>query len=76
MEGIYAFADQIKVYKAILDATHEISDWLRYHSVHLVTTKNEFGKVQSDIDLEANEIIIKHLKKSGVIYGCASEESP
>jgi len=24
MEGIYAFADQIKVYKAILDATQEI----------------------------------------------------
>ena len=32
MEGIYAFADQIKVYKAILDATQEIQDWLRYHS--------------------------------------------
>jgi fructose-1,6-bisphosphatase len=76
MEGIYAFADQIKVYKAILDATQEVQEWLRYHSVHLVASKNEFGKVQSDVDLEANEIIIKHLKKSGVIYGCASEESP
>ena len=32
MEGIYAFADQIKVYKAILDSTQEIQDWLRYHS--------------------------------------------
>jgi len=32
MEGIYAFADQIKVYKAILDATQEIQGWLRYNS--------------------------------------------
>jgi hypothetical protein len=32
MEGIYAYADQIKVYKAILDATQEIQKWLRYHS--------------------------------------------
>lgn len=76
MEGIYAFADQIKVYKAILDATQEIQGWLRYNSVHLVAQKNEFGKVQSDIDLEANEIIMKHLKTSGVIYGAASEEFP
>ena len=32
MEGIYAYADQIKVYKAILDATTEVQKWLRYHS--------------------------------------------
>ena len=32
MEGIYAFADQIKVYKAILDATQEVQKYLRYHS--------------------------------------------
>ena len=32
--------------------------------------------MQSDVDLEANEIIVKHLKKSGVIYGYASEEFP
>jgi fructose-1,6-bisphosphatase len=75
MEGIYAFADQIKVYKAILDATQEIQEWLRYHSVNLVALKNEFGKVQSNIDLEANDIIYKHLKTSGVIFGYASEES-
>lgn len=39
-------------------------------------TKNEFGKVQSDIDLEANRIIFEHLQKSGVIFGYASEEFP
>ena len=32
MEGIYAYADQIKVYKAILDATLEVQKYLRYHS--------------------------------------------
>ena len=32
MEGIYAYADQIKVYKAILDATQEVQQYLRYNS--------------------------------------------
>jgi hypothetical protein len=32
MEGIYAQADMLKVYKAILDATQEIAIYLRYHS--------------------------------------------
>ena len=32
MEGINAYADQIKVYKAVLDATQEVQKWLRYHS--------------------------------------------
>ena len=32
MEGIYAHADLLKVYKAILDATQQIATYLRYHS--------------------------------------------
>jgi len=44
--------------------------------VHLVASRNEFGKLQSDIDLAANDIVMGHLKNSGVIYGAASEESP
>jgi fructose-1,6-bisphosphatase len=32
--------------------------------------------VQSDIDLTADDIIFKHLKKSGVVIGAASEEKP
>lgn len=31
-ETVYAFADQIKVYKAILDATKESEDFLRHNS--------------------------------------------
>ena len=44
MEGI-AETDQVKVVKAILDATAEITEWLRYHSgksnIYL-TIKNYF----------------------------------
>ncbi|TNV71815.1 hypothetical protein FGO68_gene12468 [Halteria grandinella] len=36
MEGIYAHADLLKVYKAILDSTQEIAVYLRYHSVPVV----------------------------------------
>ena len=38
MEGIYAHADFIKAYKAILDATQEIATYLRYHSGKSVST--------------------------------------
>lgn len=101
MEGIYAYADQIKVYKAILDATQEVQQYLRYNSgkcfqkgwlsmpiswldifwllfskVHLLKSKNQFGKLQSDIDIAADDIIFKHLKESGVVFGAASEEKP
>lgn len=44
--------------------------------MHLVQSRNEFGKLQSDIDLEANEIIMRNLKSTGVIFGAASEECP
>merc|ERR1719326_260391 len=75
MEGIYAFADQIKIYKAILDSTNEIQKFLRYHSVQASNTTNEFGENVSNVDLEANKIILKHLRASGVCYGAASEET-
>ena len=42
MEGIYAYADQSKVYKAILDATQEVQKWLRYHSGK-IKIKNHFA---------------------------------
>lgn len=59
-----------------MDATQEIQKWLRYHSVQQVSTRNEFGKQQSDIDLKAEEIIMKHLKNSQVVAAAASEETP
>ena len=52
MEGIYAFADQIKVYKAILDATQEIQKWLRYHSGKFIAYKLGSGcKLDEGADL-------------------------
>ena len=35
---------------------------------------NPFGKQQTSIDLKSDEIITNHLKASGVVYACASEE--
>jgi hypothetical protein len=43
MEGIYAHADLLKVYKAILDATQEIAIYLRYHSGKFFLTKSVKG---------------------------------
>ena len=39
-------------------------------------SRNEFGKLQSDVDLEANNIIAKHLKTAQVVTAYASEEVP
>lgn len=44
--------------------------------MHLLKSKNPFGKQQSDIDLKADDIIFKHLKASGVVYAAVSEERP
>lgn len=44
MEGIYAHADLLKVYKAILDATQDIAIWLRYHSGKLIHSEKVFGE--------------------------------
>ncbi len=32
MEGLYAQADLLRVYRAILNASAEIAYWLRYHT--------------------------------------------
>lgn len=76
MEGVYAYADYLKIVKAILDSVQEIQHYFRYNSVHLLKTKNQFGKQQSDLDLKANEIVFKHMKSAGVIHSALSEETP
>lgn len=50
--------------------------FIDFSLVHLIASRNEFGKSQSNIDLEADKIIFKHLKTSGVVFAAASEESP
>lgn len=51
-------------------------EFINFSLVHLIASRNEFGKSQSNIDLEADKIIFKHLKTSGVVFAAASEESP
>ena len=46
MEGIYAHADLLKVYKAILDATQQIATYLRYHSGKYYQIGLRFVKVK------------------------------
>jgi hypothetical protein len=47
----------MKVYKAIMDASQDIAEYLRYHSAHLVQSFNSFGCQQTDIDLKTDQII-------------------
>ena len=44
--------------------------------MHQLPQVNQFGKMQSDLDLKTDEIIFSHLKKSGVVHSAASEEKP
>ena len=76
MEGIYAYADLIKVYKAILDSAQEIANYLRYDSTNKISTQNVFGDLQNEMDIKADNVIFSHLKKSGVVYAAMSEEKP
>ena len=49
-----ANTEQMKVYKAIMDASQEIATYLRYHSAHLLQSVNPFGKQQTSIDLKSD----------------------
>ena len=71
-----ANTEQMKVYKAIMDASLEIATYLRYHSAHLVKSVNPFGKQQTSIDLKSDKIISDHLIASGVVHSYLSEERP
>lgn len=62
------------IYRAIKDAAQEIANYLRYRSALLVESLNPFGKQQSQVDIESDKIIEKHLLKTGVVYAYISEE--
>lgn len=67
MEGIYAHADFIKVYKAILDATQEIATYLRYHSGTIITTYSFIQLFRTKSDLmhvySSNTVAIESIRK-------------
>ena len=58
MEALYAYADQIKIYKAILDATAEVQKYLRYHSGKLGDNAyyQKNGGLKSDMKKEKTEV--------------------
>ena len=58
MEGIYAHADLLKVYKAILDATQQIATYLRYHSGKYY----QFGQ----LGLQFSKVKFSHSREAGM----------
>lgn len=76
MEAMYAHADLIKVYKALMDSTLEIGTFLRYHTSTMTMEKNPLGKELADIDLKADEIIFNNLEKSKVVHSAMSNNRP
>jgi fructose-1,6-bisphosphatase len=62
MECIYSHADLLRVYKAILQATQEISTWIAGHSPKKIGTFNHSGDEQTDLDVKSVEIVVSHLK--------------
>lgn len=87
MDNIYQHADLLRVYKAILNATQEIASWLRSNTRKIlkcviftiakkIGTFNSFGDEQTDADIFAEQVCIKHFKKTDVIRAYLSKESP
>ncbi len=64
--------------QAIMDASQEITNYLRYHSVHLVQSVNHFGKQQTSFEIKSDKIISNHLTASGLgwVHSYLQEERP
>lgn len=64
------------VLQSILDASQEISAYLRHSPIVVLETQNLFGDTQLHQDVHCDEIIEKHLKKNPEVKAFASEERP
>ena len=64
------------VYMGILKACEEISLHMRYHKSNKITSANEFGDVQLDMDVQTDSLIFQNLQDTGVVYAGLSEERP
>lgn len=73
MESIYAQADLLRVYKAILDSSEQIAKWLKNHTPEPAGRLDAFGSEISSADIEAERIIVENLRKSGIVYAYASK---
>eukprot|EP00347_Sterkiella_histriomuscorum_P016003 403354871 len=73
MENIYSQSDLLRVNKAILNSTSEISTWLRTKKLE---NTSFHGDAQTDAVERASEIIVKHLEQTEVVRGYFSKDSP
>jgi fructose-1,6-bisphosphatase len=70
----FATGDLLKVYNAILEASQEIAEHLRYNTSNKITSANDFGDVQLDMDVQTDSLIFEALRASGVVQSGLSEE--
>ena len=51
MDSTIASGDLLKVYNGILEACQQIAEHLRYNTSNKITSANDFGDVQLDMDV-------------------------
>jgi len=51
MDSSIASGDLLKVYNGILEAVKDIADHLRYNTSNKITSANDFGDTQLDMDV-------------------------
>ena len=73
-ENHFAEGDLQKVYQAILEACEDIAAHLRYNTSNKITTANDFGDTQLDMDVQTDSLIFESLRNSGVVSQGFSEE--
>jgi len=67
MDSSIASGDLLKVYNGILEAVKDIADHLRYNTSNKITTANDFGDVQLDMDVQTDSLIFEALRNTGVV---------
>ena len=63
-----------KVYEGILEACQEIAEHLRYNTSNKITSANDFGDTQLDMDVQTDSIIFEALRNTGCVWAGVSEE--
>jgi fructose-1,6-bisphosphatase len=74
MDSSIATGDLLKVYNGILEAVQQIAEHLRYNTSNKITSANEFGDVQLDMDVQTDSLIFDALRGTGAVYAGLSEE--
>jgi len=74
MDSSIATGDLLKVYNGILEAVQQIAEHLRYNTSNKITSANDFGDVQLDMDVQTDSLIFDALRGTGAVYAGLSEE--